>query len=122
MSSCQVINHTPAGYALRQSDAHPANLRIGELIALKVEGRIGVQVAIVRWFRNTLKTSGLEFGCELIADEPEAAAAAREGAATPLAARGRRSRGSGGPAREPRERPAAHRARPPPSSSSRRSR
>jgi hypothetical protein len=84
MSSCQVINHTPAGYALRQSDAHPANLRIGELIALKVEGRIGVQVAIVRWFRNTLKTSGLEFGCELIADEPEAAAAAKEGVATPL--------------------------------------
>ena len=80
MSSCQVINHTPAGYALRQSDGHPASLRIGELIALRVEGRPTVQVAIVRWFRNTLRASGLEFGCELVSDRPEAGAAAKEGA------------------------------------------
>ena len=79
MSACQVINHTPAGYALRQADAHPAPLRIGELIALRVEGRGGLQVAMVRWFRNTLKGSGLEFGCELVSDSPEAAAAASEG-------------------------------------------
>ena len=31
---------------------------------------------MVRWFRNTLKGSGLEFGCELVSDSPEAAAAA----------------------------------------------
>ena len=80
MSACQVINHTPAGYALRQADTSPAALRIGELIALRVEGRDGVQVAMVRWFRNTLKGSGLEFGCELVSDSPEAAAAAAEGA------------------------------------------
>ena len=80
MSSCQVINHTPAGYALRQADAHPAALRIGELIALRVEGRGGVQLATVRWFRNTLKGSGLEFGCEIITDSPEAGAAAAEDA------------------------------------------
>ena len=79
MSGCQVINHTPAGYAMRQSDPQPAALRIGELIALKVEGRGGLQVAMVRWFRNTLKGSGLEFGCELVSDGPEAAAAAAEG-------------------------------------------
>ena len=36
---------------------------------------------MVRWFRNTLKGSGLEFGCELLSDNPEAAAAAAEDAA-----------------------------------------
>ena len=82
MSACQVINHTPAGYALRQADTQPAPLRIGELIALRVEGRGGLQVAMVRWFRNTLKGSGLEFGCELVSDSPEAAAAASEGLPT----------------------------------------
>jgi hypothetical protein len=81
MSACQVINHTPAGYALRQADGQPATLRIGELIALRVEGRGSVQVAMVRWFRNTLKGSGLEFGCELVSDRPEAGAAAAEGVA-----------------------------------------
>jgi len=78
MANCQVINHTPAGYALRQTDPAPAVLRIGELIALRVEGRSGLQVAIVRWFRNTFTGSGLEFGCELLSDSPEAAAAAME--------------------------------------------
>ena len=29
---------------------------------------------MVRWFRNTLHGSGLEFGCELLSDTPEAAA------------------------------------------------
>ncbi|MCC6194663.1 MAG: hypothetical protein IT518_09375 [Burkholderiales bacterium] len=81
MANCQVINHTPAGYALRQTDAAPAALRIGELVALRIEGRNGLQVAMVRWFRNTLKGSGLEFGCELLSDNPEAAAAAAEDAA-----------------------------------------
>ncbi len=80
MANCQVINHTPAGYALRQTDATPAALRIGELIALRVEGRTGLQVAMVRWFRNTLKGGGMEFGCELLSDNPEAAAAAAEDA------------------------------------------
>ena len=73
MANCQVINHTPAGYALRQTDSVPTALRIGELIALRIEGRNGLQVAMVRWFRNTLKGSGLEFGCELLSDNPEAA-------------------------------------------------
>jgi len=84
MSACQVINHTPAGYALRQSDQNPAALRIGELIALRVEGRGALQVAMVRWFRNTLKGSGLEFGCELVSDSPEAAAATLEGPGSPV--------------------------------------
>ena len=78
LAHCQVINHTPAGYALRQTDPSPSPLRIGELIALRVEGRPGPQVAIVRWFRNTLKGSSLEFGCEILSDNPEAAAAAAE--------------------------------------------
>ena len=81
MANCQVINHTPAGYALRQTDSVPAALRIGELVALRIEGRNSLQVAMVRWFRNTLKGSGLEFGCELLSDNPEAAAAAAEDAA-----------------------------------------
>jgi len=80
LTSCQVINHTPAGYALRQIDPNPTALRIGDLIALRIEGRTGLQVAMVRWFRNTLKGSGLEFGCELLSDSPEAAAAANEDA------------------------------------------
>jgi len=88
MANCQVINHTPAGYALRQTDSAPSALRIGELIALRIEGRGGLQVAMVRWFRNTLKGSGLEFGCELLSDSPEAAAAAtedaKEGTLTPV--------------------------------------
>ena len=78
MTACQVINHTPAGYALRQIDGHHASLRIGDLIALRVEDRPGLQVAMVRWFRNTFKGSGLEFGCELLSDAPEAAAAVAE--------------------------------------------
>jgi cyclic-di-GMP-binding protein len=80
LTTCQVMNHTPAGYALRQVDPHPAPLSIGALIALKVEGRSTLQVALVRWFRNTLKGSGLEFGCELLSDTPEAAGASPEGA------------------------------------------
>ena len=80
MANCQVINHTPAGYALRQIDPVPTALRIGELIALRIEGRNSLQVAMVRWFRNTMKASGLEFGCELLSDNPEAAAAASEDA------------------------------------------
>ncbi|MEO8741242.1 MAG: hypothetical protein ABI537_16275 [Casimicrobiaceae bacterium] len=79
MHACQVINHTPAGYALRQIDAAHAPLRIGDLIALRVEGRTSLQVAMVRWFRNTLRGSGLEFGCELLTDSPEAGAAQPEG-------------------------------------------
>ena len=78
MANCQVINHTPAGYALRQTDPAPTALRIGELIALRIEGRNGLQVAMVRWFRNTFTGGGLEFGCELLSDSPEAAAAAME--------------------------------------------
>jgi hypothetical protein len=78
LTRCQVINHTPAGYALRQTDAAPAALRIGELLAVRVEGRTGMQVAMVRWFRNTLKASGLEFGCELLSEHPEAAVARTE--------------------------------------------
>ena len=35
---------------------------------------------MVRWFRNTMKASGLEFGCELLSDNPEAGAAASEDA------------------------------------------
>jgi hypothetical protein len=84
MSGCQVINHTPAGYALRQIDTMHAPLRIGDLIALRVEGRNALQVAVVRWFRNTLRGSGLEFGCELLTDNPEAAAAHAEGKETVL--------------------------------------
>src|SRR6185312_13505184 len=38
LTNCQVINQTPVGYALRQTDASPSPLRIGELIALSVEG------------------------------------------------------------------------------------
>ena len=37
---------------------------------------------MLRWFRNTLRGSGLEFGCELVTDSPEAAAARGENAET----------------------------------------
>src|SRR6185437_2428455 len=80
MSQCQVVNHTTGGYALRQVDGTPTPLRVGDLIALRVEGREGLQVAMVRWFRNTLSGAVLEFGCELLSDAPEAAAAAAEDA------------------------------------------
>lgn len=81
MVHCQVLNHTPAGYALRQTDAAPAALRIGELIAVRGDSHPGLQVAVVRWFRNTLKGSGLDFGCELLSERPEAAMARGESAA-----------------------------------------
>jgi hypothetical protein len=80
MTECQVINHTSGGYALRQIDPTPTPLRVGDLIALRIEGRDALQVAMVRWFRNTLASSILEFGCELLSDAPEAAAAAAEDA------------------------------------------
>jgi hypothetical protein len=80
MTQCQVVNHTSGGYALRQIDPSPSALRVGDLIALRVEGRAGLQVAMVRWFRNTLANAMLEFGCELLSDAPEAAAAAAENA------------------------------------------
>jgi hypothetical protein len=80
MTQCQVVNHTTGGYALRQVDATPAPLRVGDLIALRVEGRAGLQIAMVRWFRNTLNNAMLEFGCELLSEKPEAAAAAPENA------------------------------------------
>ncbi|MEO5700995.1 MAG: hypothetical protein ABIS17_07895 [Casimicrobiaceae bacterium] len=79
MTRCEVINHTPAGYALRQTDARAATLRIGELIAIAVEGRGALQVAIVRWFRNSLQASALEFGCELLSDAPAIGKASGEG-------------------------------------------
>ena len=41
MTHCQVVNHTTGGYALRQIDASPTSLRVGDLIALRVEGRDG---------------------------------------------------------------------------------
>ena len=75
LNACQVVNHTPAGYALRQIDPGEGALHIGDLIALRVEGRKVLQVAVVRWFRNTMETSALEFGCELLSDNPQAAAA-----------------------------------------------
>lgn len=81
LTRCEVINHTPAGYALRQLGAKASPLRIGELVAIAIEGRGALQVAILRWFRNTLQGSALEFGCELLSDAPEAARAAPEGAA-----------------------------------------
>jgi hypothetical protein len=71
--SCEVVNQAPGGYALRQAGPQPAGLRIGDVIALRVEGKPGVQVALVRWFRNTMKHGGLEFGCELLAENPKAA-------------------------------------------------
>jgi hypothetical protein len=35
---------------------------------------------MIRWFRNTLRGAGLELGCELLSEKPEAAAARLEGA------------------------------------------
>ncbi|MEP6655805.1 MAG: hypothetical protein ABJC33_01135 [Betaproteobacteria bacterium] len=77
---CQVMNHTPAGYALRQVDGQSAALRISELIAITVEGRETLQIGVIRWFRNALQGGGLEFGCELLSDHPQVAEAAPEGA------------------------------------------
>ncbi len=80
MSICQVINQTPAGYALRQIDTAHSSLRIGELVVLRVDSRNTLQLAMIRWFRNTLRGSGFEFGCELLSDRPEAASVRLEGA------------------------------------------
>lgn len=71
--SCDVVNQAPGGYALRQSGKQPSGLRVGDVIALRVEGKPGVQVALVRWFRNSMKQGGLEFGCEILAENPKAA-------------------------------------------------
>ena len=74
--SCQILNQTPGGYALRQIGAATSQLRIGDLIALEFEGKPQPHVAIVRWFRNAHEIAALEFGCELIANASEAATAA----------------------------------------------
>jgi hypothetical protein len=75
-STCQIINQTPGGYALRQLGMAPAPLRIGDLIAIEIEGRLKPQVAIVRWFRNAAELTALEFGCELLSEAPDSATAA----------------------------------------------
>ena len=84
-SACQILNHTPGGYALRQLGMAPTPLRIGDLIAIEIEGRLKPQVAIVRWFRNAAEMTALEFGCELLSETPESATAgpADGGAAAP---------------------------------------
>src|SRR5436190_17834752 len=79
-TTCQILNQTPGGYALRQIAATPSSLRIGDLITLRVEGKPGLQVAIVRWFRNAPTGTALEFGCELVSDSPRTATAAAEDA------------------------------------------
>jgi cyclic-di-GMP-binding protein len=79
-TSCQILNQTPGGYALRQIATTPAPLRIGDLIALRVDSKPGIQLAIVRWFRNTMTGSALEFGCEIVSDGPQAGTAAAEDA------------------------------------------
>jgi hypothetical protein len=82
-ATCQILNQTPGGYALRQVGAATTALRIGDLINLEIEGRRGTQAGIVRWFRNSPAITGLEFGCELVCDAPEAATAAlAEGSAS----------------------------------------
>jgi hypothetical protein len=75
-STCQILNHTPGGYALRQIGTAPVQLRIGDLIAIEIEGRKAPQVAVVRWFRNAAELTALEFGCELLCEAPESATAA----------------------------------------------
>jgi hypothetical protein len=72
-TSCEVVNQAPGGYALRQTGKQPSGVRIGDVIALRVEGKPVVQVALVRWVRNAMKHGGLEFGCELLAENPKAA-------------------------------------------------
>jgi hypothetical protein len=79
-TTCQILNQTPHGYALRQVAASPASLRINDLIALRPDGRKPMQIAIVRWFRNTMNATALEFGCELVCEGPQAATAAPENA------------------------------------------
>ena len=82
-ATCQILNQTPGGYALRQVGAATTPLRIGDLVNLEIEGRRGTQAGIVRWFRNSPAIMGLEFGCELLSDAPEAATAAlAEGSAS----------------------------------------
>ena len=79
-TTCQILNQTPGGYALRQIAATPSSLRIGDLITLRVEGKSGLQSAIVRWFRNTQTGTALEFGCELVSDSPRTGTAAADDA------------------------------------------
>jgi hypothetical protein len=61
---CQVINHTPAGCRCARPVPIPATHP--ELVAMRV-GAGRSAVAIVRWFRNTMRGSRLEFGCEVMA-------------------------------------------------------
>ncbi|MEP7276804.1 MAG: hypothetical protein ABI812_10645 [Betaproteobacteria bacterium] len=75
-STCQILNQTPGGYALRQLGTAPVPLRIGDLVAIEVEGRPRPQVATVRWFRNAAEVTALEFGCELVCEALESATAA----------------------------------------------
>jgi hypothetical protein len=79
-TACQILNQTPHGYALRQVAPSPSSLRINDLIVLRSDGRKTLQIAIVRWFRNTMSASALEFGCELLCDAPQAATASPEDA------------------------------------------
>ena len=92
-----VPGHQPHARRLRvtpdRSGSRPAAHRRTDRVARR--GPRGPQVAMVRWFRNTLKGSALEFGCEILSDSPEAAAAAAEKRRKAKSGAGRR------PARHP---------------------
>ena len=88
-----------------RSTRRPAALRIGELIALRVEGRNALQVAMVRWFRNTLKCSGARIRLRAAVRQPRSGG----GRAGGRARQRRCSRSSS----SPRTRPTGTEASPP---------
>ena len=75
--------HQPhAGRLCAAADGCPSGRRCASANCWRCASKAapGPQVAVVRWFRNTMRGNGLEFGCEVLSDNPEAAAAALEGA------------------------------------------
>src|SRR5947207_12714888 len=78
MNACQVINHTPGGYALRQIDAIHAPRRVCDLTAVRVEGRNALQVPRVLSSRTSSRRSGPESGRAPPAGTPDATAPASD--------------------------------------------
>lgn len=72
ISLCSLINHTANGYALRQTRQMLTPIRVGELMAIRSHPGAAWQIAVVRWFRNTMQNQTLEFGCEVLATEAKA--------------------------------------------------
>jgi hypothetical protein len=64
--TAQMVDTSPGGYCIRWSSEVPANLQVGELLAVREEGDLEWAIAVVRRIRNPSQ-EGVLTGIELLA-------------------------------------------------------